>query len=416
MIKRMYVWGCGGVGLGLVPSRVVPTSTSPALRMTRSGIRAVMELALADPEAIRLEVGEPDVPTPPHVIDAAAADAHAGHIGYTSSGGSADLRAALAAKVSAVNGLPTSPDRVVVTHGAMNGITLALQTLLGPGDELLVPDPEFPNWRMAAMVAGAEVGTYRTDPADGFRPRLADVAAAITPATRAILVNSPNNPTGAVYPAELLAGIVELARAHDLWVISDECYEAITFDAEHVPTARFDTDGRVLSVYSFSKTHAMTGWRLGYVVVPSDELADLMGQVAEATIACPSTVSQRAALAALTGPQEHVDAAVAAYRSRRDEAVATLTAAGVACSVPAGAFYLMIDVSELFPDAQVLALRLLAEEHVAMAPGEAFGAAGAGWLRVSLASHPDALRVGIARLVALLARERASRAAPVGVG
>lgn len=387
----------------------VPISTSPALRMTRSGIRAVMELALADPEAIRLEIGEPDTPTPAHVLDAVAADARSGHTGYTSSGGTAELRAALAAKLAAANGLVVDPENIVVTHGAMNGITLLLQALLGPGDELLLPDPEFPNWRMAAMVAGTEVGTYPARAEDGFIPRLADVEASLTPATKAILVNSPNNPTGAVYPAELLAGIVELARAHDLWVISDECYEAITFDAEHVSPARFDTDGRVLTVFSFSKTHAMTGWRLGYAVLPTAELAETVAQIAEATIACPSSISQRAGLAAVRGSQDHVARAVAAYRCRRDESVAALTAAGVRCSVPDGAFYLMVDVAELFPDAQVLAVRLLAEEHVAVAPGEAFGAGGAGWVRLSLASGPEALRTGISRLVAFLERERASR-------
>lgn len=397
--------------------RYVPSSTSPSLRMTRSGIRAVMELALTDPEAIRLEIGEPDTPTPAHVVDAAAADARAGHTGYTSSGGSAELRAALAAKVGAANGLSADPDRIVVTHGAMNGITLLLQALLGPGDQLLLPDPEFPNWRMAAMVAGADVGTYPARAEDGFVPELADVAAAITPATKAILVNSPNNPSGAVYPPELLAGIVALARAHDLWVISDECYEAITFDAEHVSPARFDTDGRVLTVFSFSKTHAMTGWRLGYLVLPTADLAETVAQIAEATVACPSAISQRAGLAAVRGPQDHVERAVAAYRQRRDDAVAALAAAGVRCAVPDGAFYLMVDVSDVFPDAQVLATRLLLEEHVSVAPGEAFGAGGAGWVRLSLASDPGALRTGIARLVALLDRERAARgAAPAPAG
>lgn len=377
--------------------------------MNRSGIRAVMELALADPEAIRLEIGEPDVPTPTHVVEAAAADARAGYTGYTSSGGSAELRAALAAKLGAVNGLDVDPQCVVVTHGAMNAITLLLQALMGPGDELLVPDPEFPNWRMAAMVAGADVGSYPARAEDGFVPALAAIAAAVTPATKAILVSSPNNPTGAVYPAELLAGIVELARAHDLWVISDECYEAITFDAEHVSPARFDTDGRALTVFSFSKTHAMTGWRLGYAVLPTAELAETVAQIAEATIACPSSISQRAGLSAVRGSQDHVARAVAAYRRRRDESVAALTAAGVRCSVPDGAFYLMVDVSELFPDAQLLAARLLAEEHVAVAPGEAFGAGGAGWVRLSLASDPEALRTGISRLVAFLERERVVR-------
>lgn len=390
--------------------RYVPTSTSPALRMSRSGIRAVMELALRDPEAVRLEVGEPDVTTPPHVIAAAAADASAGHTTYTSSSGGPELRAALVAKLAAVNGIVTTPDRVVVTHGAMSAIALVLQALLGPGDELLVPDPEFPNWRMAAMVAGAEARTYPTRPEHDFVPTLADIEASLTPATKIILVNSPNNPTGAVYPEELLAGIVELARERDLWVLSDECYEAITFDAPHVSPAVHDTDGRVLSVFSFSKTHAMTGWRMGYVAVPTVELAEQLAQIAEATIACPSSVGQRAALAAVTGPQDHVTRAVAAYRERRDLCMALLAEAGVPCAHPRGAFYLLVDVSELFPDAQVLAVRLLREEHVAVAPGEAFGAGASGWVRLSLASSPQALRTGIERLVALLARERAALA------
>ncbi|MCV2394527.1 aminotransferase class I/II-fold pyridoxal phosphate-dependent enzyme [Actinotalea sp. M2MS4P-6] len=378
--------------------------------MSRSGIRALMELALKDPEAIRLEVGEPDVPTPEHVIEAAFADAKAGHTGYTSSAGTLELRRALAEKVAAVNGLEVGPERVVVTHGAMNALMLAFQALLGPGDQLLVPDPEFPNWRMGALAAGGDVATYPTVAEDGFVPRLADIEAAITPATRAILVNSPNNPTGAVYPPALLAEIVALARVHDLWVLSDECYEAITFDAEHVSPASFDTDGRVLSFFSFSKTHAMTGWRLGYVVAPSQALAETMAQIAEATVACPSSVTQRAGLAALRGPQDHVGRAVAAYRERRDEAMATLGAAGIRCAHPAGAFYLLVDVSSAFDDGEEAALRLLAEEHVSVAPGEAFGAGAAGWVRLSLASDPEQLRTGVRKLVAFLERERAAQA------
>ena len=164
----------------------------------------------------------------------------------------------------------------------------------------------------------------------------------------------------------------------------------------------------MITVNSFSKTHAMTGWRLGYVVLPTAELADQIAQIAEATVACPSSVSQRAGLAALTGPQDHVAAAVATYRSRRDEAIATLTSAGLRCTAPQGAFYLLVDVSEVFPDGHRAALRLLAEEHVAVAPGEAFGNGGAGWVRISLASSDDSLRAGLASLVALVERERAA--------
>lgn len=381
----------------------MPHSTSPATRIHRSGIRTLMELAMRDPEAIRLEIGEPDVPTPAHVVAAAGRDAAAGHTGYTSSTGSPELRAALAEKVRRVNGLDVTADDVVVTHGAMHGLAMAINALAGPGDQILVPDPEFPNWRMAAVAAGVDVGTYPAHAAHGFVPVLADIEAAITPATRAIVLCSPNNPTGAMYPAELLAGVVELARARDLWVFADECYEAITFDAPHASAAAFDTDGRVLTFFSFSKTYAMTGWRLGYVVSRDPGVIDLLGQVAEATVACPSSVSQRAALAALTGPQDDVLAAVASYRERRDAAVALLAERGVPCVPPLGAFYLMVDVSAATTDSEAFALRLLDERHVSVSPGSAFGPGGEGMVRVSLASERSALLEGLSRLADMVA-------------
>ncbi|RMI13509.1 pyridoxal phosphate-dependent aminotransferase [Cellulomonas triticagri] len=380
----------------------VPISTSPATRIHRSGIRTLMELAMRDPEAIRLEIGEPDVPTPAHVVAAAGRDAAAGHTGYTSSTGTPELRAALAEKVRRVNGLEVTAEDVVVTHGAMHGLAMAIAALAGPGDAVLLPDPEFPNWRMAAVAAGVDVTTYPAHAANGFVPTLADIEAAITPQTRVLVVCSPNNPTGAMYPADLLAGVVELARRHDLWVFSDECYEAITFDAPHVSPASFDTDGRVVTFFSFSKTYAMTGWRLGYVVSRDAGVVDLLGQVAEATVACPSSVSQRAALAAVTGPQDDVRTAVASYQERRDAAVALLAARGVPCVRPAGAFYLMVDVSAATTDSEAFALRLLDERHVAVSPGSAFGAAGEGMVRVSLAAERGALLEGLGRLADLV--------------
>ncbi|HYQ77204.1 pyridoxal phosphate-dependent aminotransferase [Cellulomonas sp.] len=376
----------------------MPISTSPVTRMHRSGIRTLMELAMRDPEAIRLEIGEPDVPTPAHVVAAAGRDAAAGHTAYTSSTGTPELRAALAEKVRRVNGLEVTASDVVVTHGAMHGLAMAINALAGPGDQVLLPDPEFPNWRMAAVAAGVDVATYPAHAANGFVPTLADIAAAITPATRVIVVCSPNNPTGAMYPPELLAGVVELARERDLWVFSDECYEAITFDRPHASPAAFDTDGRVLTFFSFSKTYAMTGWRLGYVVSRDPGVIDLLGQVAEATVACPSSVSQRAALAALAGPQDDVVAAVDSYRERRDAAVALLDARGIPSVRPQGAFYLMVDVSAATADSEAFALRLLADRHVSVSPGSAFGPGGEGMVRVSLAAERGALLEGLSRL------------------
>jgi len=385
--------------------------------MQRSGIRHLMELAMLDPTAIRLELGEPDVPTPAHVVEAAAQDARDGHTGYTSSIGSLELRTALAQKVGEANGLVVAADDVVVTHGAMHGLAMAINATMGPGDEMLVPDPEFPNWRMAAAAVGVDVSTYPARAEAGFVPTLADIEAAVTPRTKVILVNSPNNPTGAMYPAEVLAGIVDIARRHDLWVFSDECYEAITFGPEHVSPAAFDTDGRVVTFFTFSKTYAMTGWRLGYVVTRDASVHDLLGQVAEATVACPSTVSQRAALAALRGSQDDVVQAVASYRRRRDAAVALLGARGIPYVMPEGAFYLMVDVSRATPDSEEFALSLLRDRHVSVSPGSAFGAGGEGMVRVSLASDEAAILAGLGRLADHVDAWQAEReAAVIAVG
>jgi len=391
-----------------------PAPTSAAARVPRSGIRTLMDLALRDPLALHLEIGEPDQAPAAHVVDAAARAAREGRTGYTSSQGLPELRAAAADRVSRRHGRPTTPDEVVITHGAMHGLAMTLQAVLGPGEEVLLPDPMFPNWAMAAMAAGGSVRTYPTRAANGFVPRPEDVEAAVTERTRAVVVCSPNNPTGAVYPAQVLEGIVEVARRHDLWVLSDECYEAITFDAEHVSPTVFDTDGRVIAFHSLSKTYALTGWRIGWAVLPDPALVETLGHLAEATVACPSTVGQHGALAALTGPQDGVPRAVASYRRRRDAATALLSARGVRFTRPAGAFYLMVDVEE--SDTHAFAVRLLGRRHVAVAPGSTFGAEAAGQVRVSLATREDVLLEGLDRLAdeVVESRSTASDAATAG--
>lgn len=389
-------------------------TSSPAARIPRSGIRTLMELALHDPEAIHLEIGEPDLAPPAHVVDATAAAARAGRTGYTSSLGLTELRAAAADRVAQRYGRPTSADEIVVTHGAMHGLAMAMATMLAPGDELLVPDPAFPNWEMAAVAAGVVPRRYATHARDGFVPDPAEVEARITPRTRAMIICSPNNPTGAVYPPHVLEALVEVARRHDLWVLSDECYESITFDAPHVSPTAYDTDGRVVAFYSLSKSYAMTGWRAGWAVVPDPEVVEMMGHLAEATVACPSTTGQVGALAAITGPQDVVDAAVASYRDRRDAALALLERRGVSHVRPAGAFYLMVDVGE--PDTDAFALRLLEHRHVAVAPGSTFGDAAAGMVRVSLAAPRADLLEGLDRLADEVLARRAGTAAGSGAG
>lgn len=374
-----------------------PSPTSPVLRIPGSGIRSLMELALADPLAVHLEIGEPDATLPPHVVQAVAEAVGRGAAGYSSSLGLAELRRAAAARLARRTGTPVDPAQVVVTHGAMHGLAMAMATLLGPGDEVLLPDPVFPNWAMAATATGAVPRPYRTRRSHGFVPSVADVEAAITGRTRAIVVCSPNNPTGAVYPPGTVAALVELARRHDLWVLSDECYEQITFGVPHTSPAQYDTDGRVLVFHTMSKTFAMTGWRVGYAVVPDERVVESLGHLAEASVACPSTASQHAALAALEGPQDWVHEAVESYWDRRDVAVALLTARGVRFVEPEGAFYLMVDVGA--DDTEAFARSLLAERHVAVAPGSAFGTAARGMVRVSLAAPREQLVDGLDRLV-----------------
>lgn len=382
-------------------------ASSPVARIPRSGIRTLMDLALRDPQAIHLEIGEPDAVPAPHVVEAVAAAARDGRTGYTSSTGLGTLRAAAAERVTRTHARATHGGEVVVTHGAMHGLAMAMATLLAPGDEVLLPDPAFPNWAMAAAAAGAVTRGYPTRAATGFVPDPDEVAARVTPRTRALVVCSPSNPTGAVYPAHVVAGLVEVARRHDLWVLSDECYEAITFGRAHVSPLTHDTDGRVLGFFSTSKTYALTGWRVGYAVVPDRHVVEALGHLAEATVACPSTPGQVAALAALTGPQEGVAAAVASYRERRDADCELLTRRGVRHVVPEGAFYLMVDVAT--SRTEDFARDLLAHRHVAVAPGATFGAQAAGMVRVSLAAPRDVLLEGLARLADEVATGRTPR-------
>ena len=386
----------------------IPAPTSAALRVPRSGIRTLMDLALRDPEALHLEIGEPDQGVAPHVVEADAAAGREGRTGYTSSVGLPALRAAVAQRVTLRSGRPTSAEQVVITHGAMHGLAMTFQTLLGPGDEVLLPDPMFPNWAMAVTAAGAVPRTYPTRAEHGFVPSAAEVEASITPRTRAILVCSPDNPTGAVYPAAALEELVEVARRHDLWLVSDECYEAITFGVPFVSPAAFDTDGRVVVLGSVSKTYAMTGWRIGWVATPDRNLLEVLGHLSEALVACPSTVGQIGAVAALTGPQEAVAAAVASYRERRDAATALLAARGIGYAEPQGAFYLLVDVED--DDTDGFAQRLLARRHVAVAPGATFGTLATGLVRVSLASARPVLLEGLSRLADEVVAARAARA------
>jgi aspartate/methionine/tyrosine aminotransferase len=242
-----------------------PTSSVVA-GMRRSGIREVMELAQAIPDAIHLEVGEPGFPTPVHIVEAAHLAAQAGFTKYTASAGMLSLRKLLVGKLKDLNGLEVAPESIVVTPGAVTAIATAIMAVVEPGDEVLLPDPGWPNYQMMVPAAGAVAVLYPLSAENGFTPDLAALDRLVTPRTKAMVINSPGNPTGAVFSRDVVLQLLAFARRHDLYLISDEVYEQMLFEGEHVSPARFDSDGRVVTVSGFSKTYAMTGWRLGYAV------------------------------------------------------------------------------------------------------------------------------------------------------
>ena len=377
----------------------MPALSAHALRLPRSGIREVMDLAWAmDAPVIGLHVGEPSFATPEHVLEGARRALAAGETRYVSNAGIPPLRAALASKLERVNGLAARPEQVVVTNGGMEALFVSLAAVLSEGDEVLLPDPGWPGFDNAVRVLRGRVVSYALEPGRGFLPDVAELERLVTPRTRALLVNFPSNPLGAMLPAELAEALVRFADAHDLWLISDECYDQITFGAEHVSPARFDSDGRVLSCFSFSKTYAMTGMRVGYVYAPP-EAAGVVATLQEPVIACVNAPAQHAALAALEGPQDIVPLMRDAYRERRDRAVERLDEAGLAYLFPEGAFYLWIDVSPLCGgDVKAWSLELLRGQRVAVAPGTAFGSRGEGWIRVSLATETGELLEGLDRI------------------
>ena len=372
--------------------------------LPRSGIRRIMELALQLPDAVRLEIGDPDFPTPPHIVEAAAEAARAGFTHYSPGIGLPTLRELIAEKIVARNGFDCTRERVVVTTGACGGLHATLLALLEPGDEVLVPDPGWTTLTPMALVAGVTPVPYPLDRARGFALDAGAVEARVTRRTRAIVVNSPSNPTGAVAAREALEDVLEISERRGVWVISDECYEDLVFEGEHVSPASLRDPDRVVSVFSFSKSYAMTGWRVGYAVARPD-IAALLAKVQEAMVSSVSTVSQKAAEAALLGPRAAIDSMREAYRRRRDVALARLDSSGIGYARPGGAFYVMVDVSRAPDSAEEFALRLLREHQVAVVPGNAFGEGGAGMVRVSLAAADDVIELGLARLVDALRAE-----------
>ena len=364
-----------------------------------SGIRAITNRALALPGTIRLEIGEPDFATPEHIVEAAHRAARDGFTRYTETQGICSLREAWSERLESVNGYRAAPDELTVTAGATAGLFAAFAAILEPGDEILLPDPGWPNWTMMARLLGANPVAYSCSAKIGWQPEFDRLDELVTPRTRALLVNSPANPTGAVLDEAALKKVADFVCRHDLWLISDECYDSIVFEGEHLGAAAFDSGGRTVTVVSCSKTYAMTGWRVGCVAAPAALTASI-AKVQQATQASVCAVAQKAAEAALTGPQDCVTAMLEAYRKRRDLAMSIFAAHDRPYSPPQGAFYAMIDLTDAIEDSTAFAIDLLEQHRVAVAPGSAFGTFAPRAVRIALCAGEEALQVGLTRLCA----------------
>ena len=367
----------------------------------RSGIREMMDLAATLEDVIHLELGEPDFPTPPHVVEAVQKALRGGDVKYTLSRGDIELRRLIAEKLRQRNGIDAQPERVVVTTGGTSAVFAALLATIESGDGVLIPDPGWPTFEVATLLARGRPVRYSLSPESGFQPDL-DELDLLARDARVLILNSPSNPTGAVLPRATVERILEIAARHDLLILSDEVYEEIVFEGETVSPASLDEDGRVISVFSFSKDYAMTGWRIGYMH-GSRDIVEAVVRIQEAMIACPSWPAQRAAEAALAGPKDVLAARRAEYQARRDLAAERLEAHGLLAGRPAGAFYILARIGAPDLDTFDFSHRLLRQELVAVAPGETFGPGGAGLVRLSLASSPEAIAAGIDRLAHFVA-------------
>jgi len=372
--------------------------------MAHSGIREISNEALRTPGAIRLDVGQPDFPTPQHVKDAGKRAIDENMTFYTHTQGLLSLRERLVEKLARVNAIRSTTGSIACGPGGVGAIAAMFAAVLQQGDEVLLPDPGWPNYRMMLPWLGARGVFYPCPPSAGFQPDLDALAALVTPRTKILVVNSPNNPTGAVYPAATIAAMIELAQRHNLWLLSDECYDQIVLDGTWTsPASLAPDDARIATVFTFSKTYSMTGWRLGYLV-GATELIDTATKVLESNSSCVSTISQVAAEAALDGPQDIVSEMVGAYRRRRDIVVDILKDAELLIAEPTGAFYIMADVSPAGMPSRDLAFTVLRKRGVSVAPGTAFGQEASEAVRISLASSDSDLREGVRRLAEFVHR------------
>jgi aspartate/methionine/tyrosine aminotransferase len=357
-------------------------------------------------DIIHLHLGEPDFDTPPNIVEAAARALADGQTHYAPPPGVPVFREAIAADFSRRRGVEVTPDRVVVTPGAKPVMAFLMMALVGPGDEVIVPDPGFPIYDSMARFMGATPVPIPLRPERDFRLDLDELRSLITPRTRLLVFNSPQNPTGAVMTRADIEGVAAIAMAHDLVVLADEIYSRILYEGEHISILTVEgMEERTVVLDGLSKTYAMTGWRLGWGILPKP-LVPVFERLLINTVSCTATYAQVAGAEALTGPQDAVEAMVREFRARRSLIVDGLNALpGVTAPMPHGAFYAFPDVGGTGLTGRTFADRMLMEAGVSLLSGTAFGQQGVNSLRVSYANSQPNLRVALTRMADFLAAQ-----------
>ncbi|MBS7247844.1 MAG: pyridoxal phosphate-dependent aminotransferase [Candidatus Jordarchaeales archaeon] len=355
---------------------------------------------------IHLEVGEPDFDTPSHIKDAAVKALEEGLVKYTESKGIPELRSAIASWIREKSGCEVDVEEVIVTPGAKHAIFCAILALLEPGDEVIIPSPVWPTYKDIARFAGGiprEVPLSRDYSLDEEA-----VKEAISEKTKMIILNSPNNPTGGVISRDEMKAVVDLAVDHGFYIMSDEIYDGLTYDGFRQTSILSFEDARGISVliHGFSKSYAMTGWRVGYAVA-SRELVNAMSKIQQNTTTCAASFVQKAALEALRGPQDCVEEMRREYDRRRRALVKALNEIdGVYCPTPKGAFYVFPDLSAYVEDSVAFAEELLKEEGVCVTPGKVFGLGGEGHVRISYAASMKSILEGVEKIREFLSSMR----------
>ncbi len=379
---------------------------------TMAVIEAAARLKEQGIEVVSFGAGEPDFDTPEHIRAAANKALAEGHTRYTPGSGSSSLKQAIVKKLKKDNGLDYETNQIVVSNGGKHSLFNIMMTLFDEGDEVIILTPYWVTYPEIVKLSGAEPIYVETREEDGFQINRNQLLKGISPKTKGIIVNTPSNPSGAVLNRESLQAIVEVAASNDMWLISDECYEALVYDGEHLSLAGFENAyEKTITVQTMSKAFAMTGWRMGYSA-SSRELAVAMGKFQGQATGCPNSIAQFASEVALTEPPLFLDDWRAQFIARRNYMVAALDAMpGVSCLMPEGAFYTFPKVSGLFgkkagsvviKNDTDLTNYLLDEAHITVVPGSAFGASE--HIRLSYATSMDAIKTGLGRFADAVAK------------